>query len=131
MLTVSISSFSYHIHGIPQDPHGNNGGFVFDCRCLPNPGRQEFFVHLTGKDPQVASFLSSRIEVQRFLASVFSLIEVALENYAARGFSHLTIAFGCTGGQHRSVFCAEQLAGFLREKKIMVELHHLSLHHEA
>ena len=130
-LTVSIHSFSYHLHGIPEDAHGHKGGFVFDCRCLPNPGRQDFFAQLTGLDPQVAEFLSSKAEVQNFLVSIFQMIEVAIGNYVTRGFEHLMVSFGCTGGQHRSVYCAQQLAAHLRARGVHVEVQHHSLHHEA
>jgi len=112
-LTVRIQSFSYK-GGIPTDEKGHGGGFVFDCRALPNPGRQERFASLTGKDPAVVSFLDSEPDVDRFLKSVFSLVDAAVENYKSRNFTDLLVAFGCTGGRHRSVYCAERLAEHLR-----------------
>jgi len=112
-LTVRIFSFSYH-RGLPQDETGNGGGFVFDGRCLPNPGREERFKSLTGKDAAVIDYLSQQESVQQFLANAFSLVDASVAAYQRRGFRHLMVSFGCTGGQHRSVYLAEQLAKHLR-----------------
>jgi aminoglycoside/choline kinase family phosphotransferase len=112
-LTVRIFSFSFH-RGLPQDDSGNGGGFVFDGRSLPNPGREERFKTLTGKDAQVIEYLSQHESVREFLASATSLVDASVTAYQRRGFKHLMVSFGCTGGQHRSVYLAEQLARHLR-----------------
>lgn len=112
-LTVLISSFSYK-KGIPKDPSGNGGGFVFDCRAIHNPGKYEEFKHLTGKDSQVQQFLEEKSTMTDFLAPVISLVSHSVEVYLLRGFSHLCVSFGCTGGQHRSVYAAEKLAEYLK-----------------
>ena len=108
-LTVRIFSFSFH-RGWPKDEAGNGGGFVFDGRSLPNPGREDRFKALTGKDVPVIEYLNQQESVHQFLASVFSLVEASVSEYQRRGFQNLMVAFGCTGGQHRSVYLAEQLA---------------------
>lgn len=111
-LTVYIRSFSFK-KGYPQDVGGHGGGFVFDCRALPNPGRDPAYAALTGKSPEVAAFLQACPEVHAFLSQVFQLTDASVENYIQRGFTGLSVNFGCTGGQHRSVFMAEQLARHL------------------
>jgi len=112
-LVVRIVSFSFH-RGLPKDENGNGGGFVFDGRSLPNPGREERFKMLTGKDAPVIEYLNQQEGVHQFLASVMSLVDASVSNYQERGFKHLMVCFGCTGGQHRSVYLAEQLAKRLR-----------------
>jgi aminoglycoside/choline kinase family phosphotransferase len=114
-LVVRISSFSFH-RGWPNDESGNGGGFVFDGRSLPNPGREERFKALTGKDVEVIEYLNQQETVHQFFANALSLVESALNNFQSRGFKNLMVAFGCTGGQHRSVFLAEQLAKRLRDR---------------
>jgi len=114
-LTVRVFSFSFH-RGLPQDESGNGGGFVFDGRSLPNPGREERFKTLTGKDALVIDYLNQQENVRQFLASVKSLVDASISTYQRRGFKHLMVSFGCTGGQHRSVYLAEQLANHLRGK---------------
>ncbi len=111
---VYIYSFSYHGSGIPPDPTGHGGGFVFDCRSLPNPGREERYRDLTGKDAEVARYLEAREETRVFWERVSGLVLDAAAAYAARGFTDLSVAFGCTGGRHRSVYFAERLAGALK-----------------
>jgi aminoglycoside/choline kinase family phosphotransferase len=126
-LTVRILSFSYH-KSVPEDDSGNGGGFVFDGRCLPNPGREDRFKLLTGKDQPVADYLNQQESVHQFLASVMSLVDASLNTYQERGFRNLMVSFGCTGGQHRSVFLAEQLAKRLRVRKgVQVIVRHLGL----
>jgi aminoglycoside/choline kinase family phosphotransferase len=114
-LTVRVVSFSFH-RGLPQDDSGNGGGFVFDGRSLPNPGREERFKTLTGKDEPVIDYLNQQASVHQFLASVITLVDASVSTYQRRGFKHLMVSFGCTGGQHRSVYLAEQLAKHLRDK---------------
>jgi aminoglycoside/choline kinase family phosphotransferase len=114
-LTVRVFSFSFH-RGLPQDDTGNGGGFVFDGRSLPNPGREERFKSLTGKDAPVIDYLNQQESVRLFLASVIALVDESVSTYQGRGFKHLMVSFGCTGGQHRSVYLAEQLAKHLRAK---------------
>ncbi|MCR4438295.1 MAG: RNase adapter RapZ [bacterium] len=126
-LTVYLASFSYVRDDIPTDPYGHGGGFVFDCRLLPNPGRDPAFAAVNGLSTEVRSYLEERPEVQEFLRHVFALVDMAVANYTARGFEHLMVAFGCTGGQHRSVFCAESLAAHLRQAGVSVEIRHLTL----
>jgi hypothetical protein len=126
-LTVRIYSFSYH-KGVPKDDSGNGGGFVFDARSLPNPGREERFKKLTGKDQPVIDYLNQQESVHQFLASVLSLVDASVNAYQERGFKNLMVSFGCTGGQHRSVFLAEQLAKRLRARKgVQVVVRHLGL----
>jgi aminoglycoside/choline kinase family phosphotransferase len=114
-LTVRVSSFSFH-RGLPKDETGHGGGFVFDARSLPNPGREEQFKPLTGKEAPIADYLNQQPSVQEFFANVTSLVDASVSNYQSRGFKNLSVAFGCTGGRHRSVYLAEQLAKHLRER---------------
>ena len=126
-LVVRIFSFSFHV-GLPKDETGNGGGFVFDGRSLPNPGREERFKALTGKDAPVIDYLNQQESVHQFLASVLSLVDASVGSYKERGFKNLMVSFGCTGGQHRSVFLAEQLARRLRAKNgVEVAVRHLEL----
>jgi len=112
-LVVRVYSFSFH-RGFPKDDSGNGGGFVFDGRSLPNPGREERFKTLTGKDAPVMDYLNQQESVHQFLASVLTLVDASVNNYQHRGFKNLMVSFGCTGGQHRSVYLAEQLAKRMR-----------------
>ena len=113
-LTVTVFSFSYR-RGIPEDYTGNGGGHVFDCRLLPNPGLLDQYKGLTGKDYSVIEFLRQKKEVDQFLKQVREIIFASVTNYLSKGYEHLMISFGCTGGQHRSVYCAENIAAELRE----------------
>lgn len=112
-LTVRVFSFSFH-RGWPKDESGHGGGFVFDGRSLPNPGREERFKALTGRDAVVIEYLNQQESVHQFMASVMSLVDASVNEYQRRGFKSLMVSFGCTGGQHRSVYLAEQLAKRLR-----------------
>src|ERR1700684_1681391 len=126
-LVVRIFSFSFH-RGTPNDESGNGGGPVFDGRWLPNPGREERFKALTGKDQPVIDYLNQQESVHQFLASVMSLVDASVNNYQQRRFKNLMVSFGCTGGQHRSVFLAEQVAKRLRGRNgVEVLLEHREL----
>lgn len=124
-LCVRIFSFSYR-KSIPFDKSGNGGGFVFDCRALSNPGRYEQYKQFTGKDQPVIDFFADKPEVAAFLDHVEAIVTLAINNYTERGFSNLMVNFGCTGGQHRSVYCAEQLAAYIRNTcDCKVFVHHI------
>lgn len=114
-LQITVFSFSYK-KGYPADFTGNGGGFMFDCRGMHNPGRYAEYKSLTGRDKPVVDFLEERGEVQQFVENVVKIVSPSIETYLRRGFSNLQIGFGCTGGQHRSVYCAEHTAGILAEK---------------
>lgn len=127
VLTVRIFSFSFH-GDKPFDESGNGGGFVFDARSLPNPGREEQFKQLTGKDTPVIDYMNQQGAVHQFLASVRSLVDASVINYQRRGFSSLMVSFGCTGGQHRSVYLAEELAKHLHgSDRVEVVVRHIAL----
>ena len=123
-LTVQVTSFSFK-KGIPEDNSGNGGGYVFDCRGTNNPGRYEQYKRLTGLDQPVIDFLESDGEILQFLESVYPLVDFHTKRFLDRGFTHLMISFGCTGGQHRSVYCAQHVAEHLHKKYgVRVELCH-------
>ena len=127
VLTVRIFSFSFHGQ-LPGDESGNGGGFVFDARSLPNPGREERFRSLTGRDAAVIDYLNQHESVHQFLAHAQSLVDSSVTAYRQRGFKNLMVSFGCTGGQHRSVYLAEQLAKHLRRAEgIDVVVRHAGL----
>lgn len=115
MLLVTVYSFSFK-RGIPEDASGNGGGYVFDCRSTNNPGRYEEYKQLTGLDEPVIDFLEKDGEILTFLSSVYKLVDAHVERFLERGFTHLQVSFGCTGGQHRSVYSAEHMAEHLKEK---------------
>jgi len=128
-LHICITSFSYR-KPLPFDISGNGGGFVFDCRILPNPGRIDNYKALTGTDWPVIKYLEIQPVVKKYLSNVISLVEAGVDNYLERNFSNLMVNFGCTGGQHRSVFCAEQLFSHLQQKygnRIKITLTHREL----
>jgi len=123
-MTVRIQSFSYK-RGIPLDEKGHGGGFVFDCRFLPNPGRYQEFQNLTGNDEPVIEFLQKEPDAKEFSANINSLIDKVIKNYKDRNFTDVMIAFGCTGGQHRSVYFANQLSEYLNKNQdVDVEIRH-------
>ncbi|HEU4472113.1 MAG TPA: RNase adapter RapZ [Flavisolibacter sp.] len=124
-LVVRICSFSYR-KGIPQDDSGNGGGFVFDCRGIDNPGRHDQYKEIHGRDKPVMEYLERQTRMQDFLNSVFDIVDISVEAYIQRGFSNLSVSFGCTGGQHRSVYAADALARHLRNKyKVSIDLCHV------
>ncbi|HEX2935695.1 MAG TPA: RNase adapter RapZ, partial [Bacteroidales bacterium] len=129
-LTVSINSFSYR-RGIPVDESSNGGGFVFDCRAIHNPGRYDEYKPFTGKDVKVQEFFSKETEMDEFLENVFALVDRSMDKYLKRGFTSLMINFGCTGGQHRSVYSAEKLYAHLESKygkgNVIIKLRHREL----
>lgn len=124
ILEVRIFSFSYK-KGIPADESGNGGGYVFDCRSIDNPGKYEHFKHFTGLDKEVIKYLEDEGGVTKFLSHVYSLADTHVKRYMDRKFTNLMFAFGCTGGQHRSVYCAQHLAEYLAKRyNIKVILFH-------
>ena len=130
-LTVRIFSFSFH-RDAPKDSSGHGGGFVFDARALPNPGREERFKALSGMDASVAEYLTQYDAVQQYLTSVTGLVDASVSEYQRRGFTDLMVSFGCTGGQHRSVYLAERLAGHLRRREgVEVIVRHVELERMA
>jgi len=127
-LVARIFSFSFHRGGPPKDETGHGGGFVFDARSLPNPGREARFKMLTGKDAAVIDYLRQHKSVDEYLKNAEALVDASISNYQSRGFKSLTASFGCTGGQHRSVYLAEQMAKHLRAKDgVEVVLRHIEL----
>ncbi|HEY0676702.1 MAG TPA: RNase adapter RapZ [Chitinophagaceae bacterium] len=124
-LVVRINSFSYR-KGIPEDVSGNGGGYVFDCRGILNPGRLDRYKPFHGKDKEVKDFLEQQTRMPEFLNSVFDVVDITVEDYLRRGFDNLMVSFGCTGGQHRSVYAAEALARHLKNKfGVRIEINHV------
>lgn len=124
-LVVKINSFSYLKTGYPQDETKNGGGFVFDCRGILNPGRIESFKKQSGVDKPVKDYLEQQTKMPDFLNNIYNVVDISVEDYIKRGFSDLMINFGCTGGQHRSVYAAEAIARHLKNKfKVKIELTH-------
>ena len=127
-LTVEINSFSFIYMGIPKDNSAHGGGFVFDCRSLSNPGRYPEYVELNGYDEKVISFFKEKDEVNPFMENIYHMTDQVINNYQNRNFTDLMIAFGCTGGQHRSVYCANLLYSYLKTRyNIDLELQHREL----
>lgn len=123
-LTVKVMSFSYR-KGIPEDTSGNGGGYVFDCRYVHNPGRYDEYKPLTGLDKPVIDFLENDGEITEFLTNVYALTDAHVKRYLERGFTSLMICFGCTGGQHRSIYSAQHTAEHIHNKfGVRVELLH-------
>jgi len=126
-LTVRITSFSFH-RGPLKDEGGHGGGFVFDARSLPNPGRLEKFKLLTGREAAIAEYLEQQESVHQFWENAVALVDAAVENYQGRGFKSLAVSFGCTGGRHRSVYLAERLVRHLQASgKVDVVVRHRDL----
>jgi aminoglycoside/choline kinase family phosphotransferase len=125
-LKVIVQSFSYKIGGIPKDESGNGGGFVFDCRGVLNPGRFDEYKKFTGRDKPVIEFLESKTNIHTFLNGAKQAVDICIEDYLHRGFENLMISFGCTGGQHRSVYSADAMVKHLQEKyNLNVEAYHI------
>jgi RNase adaptor protein for sRNA GlmZ degradation len=123
-LVIKVSSFSYRKQ-IPVDNSGNGGGFIFDCRGILNPGRVDSMKTQTGRDKEVKDFLEQQTKMPEFLNSVFDIVDITVEEYIKRDFESLMISFGCTGGQHRSVYAADAMARHLKNKfKVKIELNH-------
>ena len=129
-LTVTINSFSFKNGGIPNDNSGNGGGFVFDCRALPNPGRYQEFKNSTGEDADVIEFMDSYQDTHFFLQNVQMLVFQSIDNYIERGFKNLQLNFGCTGGQHRSVYFAQKIGETIHANypMVIVKINHLIQH---
>ena len=126
-LEVSIYSFAYK-KGVPVDTSGNGGGYVFDCRAVNNPGKYEYYRQFNGMDKEVIKFLEDDGEILFFLDNVYRLVDVHVKRFIERKFTHLQVCFGCTGGQHRSVYCAEHLAEHLAKKfDIKISITHREL----
>lgn len=125
-LQINVRSFSYK-KGIPADTSGNGGGYVFDCRGILNPGRIQEYKTKTGRDQEVKAYLESETKIQEFLNAAFAMVDISIQDYLDRGFSNLDINFGCTGGQHRSVYSADAMAQHIAGKfpAAKVELQHV------
>ena len=129
-LTITVNSFSFKNGGVPYDKSGNGGGFVFDCRALPNPGRYVEFKQKTGEDVEVQEFMDDKPDTHFFMQNVQLLVFQSIDNYLERGFKNLQVNFGCTGGQHRSVFFAQRIGEMIHDNYPMVnvEINHLAQH---
>lgn len=125
-LHINVRSFSYK-KGIPTDSSGNGGGFVFDCRGILNPGRIQEYKTKTGRDEEVKQYLEENTQIAQFLDLAFQMVDISIQDYLQRGFTNLEINFGCTGGQHRSVYSADAMAKYieLNYPQVEVEVQHL------
>ncbi len=130
MLTIDIRSFGFHRSGVPRDESGNAGGYVFDCRALPNPVYDPALAPLCGVHPEIHAFFATHPEVEEFMQHASALVTLSARSFHARAYTHMTITFGCTGGQHRSVYCAERTATHLREIFAGEEVHVTLTHTE-
>jgi aminoglycoside/choline kinase family phosphotransferase len=124
-LTLRVASFSYK-GGYPDDRDGHGGGYVFDCRALPNPGRRLEYRDLSGLDDAVVDHLAGIPEVEEFWEHVRRLVDSQIREYLRRGFTSLSVSFGCTGGQHRSVYLGDRLARHVHahHPEVRVEVEH-------
>ncbi|MGM5630520.1 RNase adapter RapZ [Apibacter raozihei] len=124
-LEITVQSFSYR-KGYPEDSTGNGGGYVFDCRGILNPYRFGELRYLTGKDQEIKEFFQEKTVMSSFLDCIQNIISISIDNYVERNFSSLQINFGCTGGQHRSVYAAEQIAKYIKSNypSVNVQLNH-------
>lgn len=120
-LTIVIQSFSYR-NGYPEDTSGNGGGYVFDCRGILNPYRFGDLRYKTGKDKEIEEFFLNNTAMPEFLSHIQQIVTISVDEYLKRNFNHLQLNFGCTGGQHRSVYSAEKTAKFIKEKYPQVEI---------
>ncbi len=126
-LLIKINSFSYLKNGYPKDETKNGGGYVFDCRGILNPGRVEEHKTRSGQDKAVKDYLEQQTKMPEFLNNVYNIIDISVEDYIKRGFESLMINFGCTGGQHRSVYAADALARHLKNKfGVKIEINHMN-----
>jgi RNase adaptor protein for sRNA GlmZ degradation len=125
-LSVKVQSFSFKKSGIPADDSGNGGGFVFDCRGVLNPGRIEQYKTQTGIDLPVRTYLEQETLMPTFIEHIIGIVDITVQDYINRGFEHLMVSFGCTGGQHRSVYAADVIGRYLREKYgVEVAINHI------
>lgn len=129
-LHINVRSFSYK-KGIPTDPSGNGGGFVFDCRGILNPGRIQEYKTKTGRDEEVKQYLEENTQIAQFLDLAFQMVDISIQDYLQRGFTNLEINFGCTGGQHRSVYSADAMAKYIELNYPQVEVKVQHLEQEA
>ncbi len=126
-LTAYVASFSYHLDGIPTDPFGHGGGFVFDCRILHNPGKLEPYKDYTGLQSNVKQWMESNPPTENFWQSVVKIVDFALKMASEKRHHEISFCFGCTGGRHRSVYMANRLADYLRDQGHTVILEHIQL----
>ena len=126
-MLLDLYSFGFRRSGIPSDESGHGGGFVFDCRCLPNPGKLEEYQALTGLDTSVQAWLEAKEETAMFLNHLQGTLELSVKRYIARDFERLMVNCGCTGGQHRSVYVVERMAEYFKGKPINIIVRHREL----
>lgn len=124
---ISVYSFGYQKSGIPENEHGDGGGFVFDCRFLPNPHNDPNLREYTGLDENILSFFSDYRSVKSFVDDCVRMVERAANSYAERDFENLQVSFGCTGGRHRSVYCAEKFTSIMKDKGFDLSVEHTEI----